>query len=120
MDSPKSTTTTGIGGKGTHSTLVAPTPPKMSEFDLTNVRIERAENGVVVECNYRMKPEVQKKMQGKNGNGYVDYDVRQPTEKHVFNDIAAAAEFLEARLLGKEYTKHEKSEPAEKIKVKKV
>lgn len=103
---------------GTHAVLKAPTPPNMTDFDLTNVTIERAENGVVVECRYKMKPDVEKKMKGKAGRDYVDYDVRNPSEKHVFNDIAEAAEFLEARLLGKAYEKKEKA--AAKVKVKKV
>lgn len=94
----------------THAVLKAPSKPKMSDFDLTNVRIERAENGVVVECNYRMKPEVELKMKGKDGKTYIDYDVRSPSEKHVFNNIEESAEFLEARLLGKDYQKHERKE----------
>ena len=116
-----SETKIGTGGRGSHTVMKPPTPPKLSDYDLTNVRIERAENGVVVECNYKMKPEAEKKLKGKDGKGYVDWDLRNSTEKHVFNNIAEAAEFLEARLLGKDYAKHEKAETKNmKVSVRKV
>lgn len=95
----------GVGGRGTHLTLSPPTPPKMSEFDLTNVRIERVANGVIVECNYKMKPGAESKAKKGSGRDYVDYDVRNPSEKHAFNDLEEASAFITARLLGKEYSK---------------
>lgn len=103
----------------THSVMKPPAKPKMTDYDLTQVRIERVENGCTVECNYRMKPDAEKALRGKDGKTYVDYDVRNITEKHVFNDIGEAAEFIEARLLGKDYQKHGKAEVA-KMKVRKV
>lgn len=108
----------GIGGRGTHAVLKAPSKPNMSDYDLTNVRIERVENGCTVECNFKMKPEAEKTMKGKDGKNYVDYDIRNTSEKHVFNNISEAAEFIEARLLGKSYDKHEKAEIGAKAKVK--
>lgn len=102
----------------THATLRPPSKLKMSEYDLTNVRIERAENGCTIECNFRMKPETEKSLRGKDGKNYVDYDIRNITEKHVFNDIGEAAQFMESRLLGKDWQKHEKAEA--KMKVRKV
>src|SRR3990167_9939892 len=100
----------------THAVLKPPSKPKMSEYDLTNVRIERAENGCTIECNFRMKPETEKSMRGKECKNYVDYEVRNITEKHVFNDIGEAAQFMEARLLGKDWQKHEKAEAKMKLK----
>ena len=108
----------GVGGKGAHAVMKPPSKPKMSDYDLTQVRIERVENGCSIECNFKMKPEVEKAMQGKSGKEYVDYDVRNSTEKHVFNNIEEAAEFIEARLMGKDYQKHEKAETKAKTKVK--
>ena len=108
----------GVGGKGTHAVMKPPSKPKMSDYDLTQVRIERVENGCSIECNFKMKPEVEKAMRGKSGKEYVDYDVRNTTEKHVFNNIEEAAEFVEARLMGKDYQKHEKAETKAKTKVK--
>jgi hypothetical protein len=83
-----------------------PKPPKMSDFDLTNIRIEPAENGCIVECSYKMKPEVQKKMSGKKGE-YVDYDVRNPSIKKVFTGEQAEEikEAMHATLHGKEEAK---------------
>lgn len=103
----------------THVTMKPPSMPKMSEYDLTNVRIKRVSNGCTVECNYKMKPETEAKMRGKNGKEYLDYDLRNPTEEHVFNNIGEAAEFIEARLLGKDYEKKEK-QSGDKVKVRKV
>lgn len=79
-------------GPGTKTTMKPPTPPKMSDFDLTSVRIEPAENGCVVECSYRMKPDVQQKAEAAKGKGgYVDYDVRNPSTKKVFAGEEAKA-----------------------------
>ena len=103
---------------GTRAVMSPPTPPKMSDFDLTSVRIERVNNGVVIECNHKMKPEVEQKMRGKSGKDYVEYDVRNPSEKHVFDDVSAASEFIEARLMGKDYEKKEKADAGPKVKVK--
>ena len=93
----------------THAVLRPPSKPKMSDYDLTQVRIERVENGCTVECNFKMKPEVEKAMRGKSGRDYIDYDVRNTTEKHVFNNIGEAASFIEARLMGKDYGKQAKA-----------
>lgn len=77
---------------GTKATLQPPTPPKPQDFDLTSVRIEPAENGCVVECSYKMKPDVEQKMKAKAGKDhYVDYDVRNPSVKKVFAGAEAEA-----------------------------
>ena len=104
---------------GAHATMKAPTPPKLSDYDLTDVRISRAANGVSVECEHCLKPEVEKAMKAKNGKDhYLDYDIRRKSEKFVFNDLPKAAEFIEARLLGKDYATPEKAEAGAKVKVK--
>lgn len=116
-----SETAVGTGGRGTKTVMKPPTPPKSSDYDMTDIHIERVNNGVVVECTHKMKPDVEKKMSGKDGKNYVDYDTRHKREKHAFNDMAAAAEFIESTLLGKGYEKHEKAETVgDKVKVKKV
>lgn len=106
----------GVGGRGTKTTVSGQQSPNMKDFDMTNVRIERAQNGVVVECNHKMKPEAQAKM-GKGNGDYVDYDSRNPTEKHVFNDMESASKFIKSRLAGEDYDAPQ-SEPAEKTKVR--
>ena len=77
-------------GPGTSAVMKAPSKPKMSDFDLQNIRIENAENGLIVECSYRMKSAVEQAMKGKK-DGYVDYDVRNPSVKKVFTGEEASA-----------------------------
>lgn len=114
-----SDTAVGVGGRGTKTVMKPPTPPKSSDYDMTDIHIERVNNGVVVECTHKMKPEAEKKMSGA-GKNYVAYDTRHKREKHAFNDMAAAAEFIESTLMGKAQAKTEKAETTDKVKVKKV
>ena len=106
---------------GTSAVMKPPTPPKMSDFDLTSVRIEPAENGCVVECSYRMKPAVEQKMKAAKGkDGYIDYDVRNPSVKKVFagEEAKAIQSAIHDALNGKKESAGEK--PASKAKVRRV
>jgi hypothetical protein len=111
---------TNPGGR-TQATLKPPTPPKASDFDLTSVRIEPAENGCVVECSYKMKPDVAQKLKARAGKDhYLDYDVRNPSVKKVFAGAEADAikTAIHAALNGKKESSGEKS--PSKVKVRKV
>lgn len=106
-------------GPGMRAVLSPPTPPKASDFDLSSVRIEPAHNGCIVECTYKMKPDVEQKMKGKAGKDYVDYDVRNPTIKKVFQGAEAEAikAAIQAALSGKKEESGEKKERPVKVKV---
>lgn len=107
--------------KGTHATLKAPTPPKMSDYDLTSIKIREIENACIVECSYTMKPAAVDKIKKATKRDYVDYDVRETREEHSFPEREQAAEFISARVLGKEHAGSPKKPDAKpKTKVKKV
>lgn len=107
--------------KGTHATLKAPTPPKMSDYDLTSIKIREIENACIVECSYRMKPSAVDKIKKATKRDYVDYDVRESQEEHSFPEREAAAEFISARVLGKEHAGSPKKPDAKgKTTVRKV
>ena len=89
----------GAIGPSNHDTLKPATKPNMKDYDLTRIGIDRADNGVIVNCSYKMKPEAA--LKATKGKDYLDYDQRNPDEKHVFDDMSAAAEFIEGRLTGK-------------------
>ena len=57
-------------------------------------------------------------MRGKDGQRHVDYDVRNRSTKHVFNDRGEATEFLASSLMVKE--SKPKVETSPKMKVRKV
>lgn len=44
--------------------------PTDDDYELQGIRIEKAENGVVVRCEYRVKDEVVDKMKKADPNGY--------------------------------------------------
>ena len=106
---------------GSTAVMKPSAPPKMTDFDLRSVNIEPAQNGCIVECNYRMKPEVEAKMKAKAGkDGYVDYDVRNPSVKKVFagEEAKAIQSAIHDALNGKKESAGEK--PASKAKVRRV
>ena len=102
----------------TEAVLSPAEPPEISDYDLTDARLESAKNGVIVTCEHKLKPDVERKMKGKEGKNYVDYEVRNRSTKHVFNDRGEATEFLASRLMGKE--SKPKVETSPKMKVRKV
>lgn len=63
--------------------------PTKNDYKLTSVRIEDAENGVVVECSYSLKKEVSDKMKK---DGY--YDTWEPPRRHVFENKEDAKTFI--------------------------
>ena len=68
--------------------------PTDNDWELNRVSFDDAENGVVVECSYRLKQDIKDKLrkQEKAGMGYCS-DYREPI-KHVFEDKADAKAFL--------------------------
>lgn len=69
--------------------------PTDDDYDLTSVRIEQAENGVVVNCGYRIKESVANKMKKAEPGYYPGYC---EDEKHVFEDESSAKEFIMGEL----------------------
>lgn len=78
-------------------------------YNLTNTEIRAVDNGFVISCRYKVKPEFEK-----NGKKELDYDMRYQSEEHVCQSREEAAEFVASRILGKEYRS---ATPAAKSKV---
>lgn len=72
-------------------------PDDDKDYQLCGVRIEDAENGVVVKCEYRLKPEVEAKMRKSNG-GMGCYYGGDNSESHVFEQKADAQAFINGEL----------------------
>lgn len=67
---------------------------KDSDFYLCGVNIEPAENGIIVGCSYRLKPDV-KKNDAKNDCYPGSY---MPDEKNVFENYDGVIDFLTKKL----------------------
>ena len=73
--------------------------PTDDDFELTNIGIDDAENGVVITCRYRLKDETKDKMKKAGGDNYPSfYSYENDGEKHVFEDKAAALKFITGEL----------------------
>jgi len=107
----------GYGGRGTHAVLKQPSKPNLKSFDLTNISIREIENACIVECRYKMKASVEEKLKSQSKEKYVDYDLKNTSEEHSFPTREEAAQFITARLLGKDYKTPEKVDAAPKTKV---
>lgn len=106
---------------GTRAILKAPTPPKMSDYDLTRIGIREIENACIVECSYTMKPAALDKLKKATKRDYVDYETRESREEHSFTTREEAAEFISARVLGQEHAgSPSRAASKGKTKVKKV
>lgn len=74
--------------------------PTDADYDLCCIEIDEAENGVVVNCRYKLKPEIEAKMNSQRSSGmdvpYSSWD--SDREKHVFEDKKAAMAFIQGEL----------------------
>lgn len=70
--------------------------PTDDDYDICCIRLEPAENGVTVICEYRLKDDAKGKM--KKGDSYVPYDIERVTESNVFEKKADAKAFISAEL----------------------
>lgn len=68
------------------------------KYNLTSTEIRAVDNGFVVSCRYRIKSEFEKSKNGKE----LDYDSRYRSEEHVCQSREECAEFVAARILGKD------------------
>lgn len=88
-DSPIRVSKTEIGSKVEMSAK----KPKDSDYYLSSINIEPAQNGVIINCNYRMKEKVR--------NSYRNqgiYDTYKDGPKTIFDDYDDASEFVLAEL----------------------
>lgn len=72
--------------------------PADKDYMLCGIRIDYAENGVVVDCDYHLRPEIKEKVQKQNSMGGPYCDSYIPPEKHVFESKEAAKEFILSEL----------------------
>lgn len=70
-------------------------PDSDKDFQLSALRIKDAENGVVITCEYRLKPAVEAKM--RKGNQHIPY-YGDNSEDHVFEDKKDALAFITSEL----------------------
>ena len=70
-------------------------PDSDKDFQLSGIRIDDAENGVVIKCEYRLKPEIEQKMR-KSQQSIPYYG--DNSESHVFEDKADALKFITGEL----------------------
>ncbi len=92
-------TETAADGTATRKKRYEPTD---DDYDIAGIEIDEAENGVVITCRYKLKPEVEAKMRKASENGgpspysYCDFDSNR--EKHVFETQDAAKKFIMSEL----------------------
>ena len=73
--------------------------PEDEDYELSNIGIEDAENGVVISCRYRLTDEAKAKIKKSSGDNYPSfYSYEDGDEKHVFEDRAAAMKFINDEL----------------------
>lgn len=60
--------------------------PTDGDYKICCVRIEEAENGVSVKCEYELTDEAKAKVKGSSDNSYVPYDIERKTESFVFEE----------------------------------
>lgn len=70
-------------------------PDSEKDFQLSGIRIDDAENGVVIKCEYRLKPDVEAKMRKASQN--IPY-YGDNSESHVFEDNKDALAFITGEL----------------------
>lgn len=68
-------------------------PDDDKDYRLCCIRIEDAENGVVVKCEYELRPEIKEKMRA-NKQDVPWRGMDENTESYVFEDKAGAMKFL--------------------------
>ncbi len=68
--------------------------PKKTDYYLSGINIEPAENGIIVSCSYRLKPGVQEANRKKE----IYCDSYMEGEKHVFEDYSGVTEFLTKKI----------------------
>lgn len=74
--------------------------PTDSDYEISNIGISEAENGVVIECRYQLKDSVKDSMRKKADGAHMsfysyEYD---HSEKHVFEDKKSALDFITSEL----------------------
>ena len=77
--------------------------PEDKDYELSNIGIDDAENGVVITCRYRLKEDVKEKMRKMALNGGPSpsfYEYENNDEKHVFENRADAMKFINDELAG--------------------
>lgn len=73
--------------------------PTDDDYKICCVRIEEAENGVSVKCEYELTDEAQAKIKGDGkGDSYVPYDVQRKTDSYVFEDKKDAIKHITGEL----------------------
>ncbi len=68
--------------------------PKDSDYYLCGIRIEPAENGVIVNCEYQIKPTTKEK----NSKQEIYCGEYRPGEKTIFKSYDEAADFLSKKI----------------------
>ena len=73
-------------------------PDDDKDYELCEIEIEHAENGVVVCCRYKLTEDAQKKMKASKGEGFYCDSYGSDRERHVFEDKVEAKKFIAAEL----------------------
>ena len=73
--------------------------PTDDDYELSGIRVEEAENGVLVICELALNDDAKDKIKSHpNSGNYVPYDTDHKTERHVFEKIQDAKDFCNEQI----------------------